>query len=389
MIDLLKKRLKDSEGQLKSMQEAVQKSSYHPAGLANQSDLHSKNIKLASLQNRYEELLATMESQKMHYENSKKRLEDINDQLFHEREENNRLKKEIRAMELSVDHIKDVEAKVKELEDEKKNLNMRLKDLCESPFIKQHEERANLQYQIRKQDTDLQKLMLENKSLNELYIKTNSDLERTKKTLDETNNELKQKIEQAAELKATLDIKDKQLGPFKDLDREDDAFLKALGMVKWQGEEPSWYKLDFLERPQKLDIKDPESLLKEIERLRLEKGELAAQLERSQTLLKIQMESEQEESKIYKAQISTLELQLKGAILRSNELSKLVDLKGFGSHEGVEVYEKNGNKYDDRVSVFSDDAASEADTEIGTNYFEIWLGDAELDEVLFLNIFLG
>ena len=381
MIELLKKRLKDSESQLKNMQDVMQKSSFHPGGTMGQSDIHSKNIKLASLQTRYDELLATIESQRAQYDGSKKRLEDLNEQLFREREENNRLKKEIRGMELSVDHIKDVEAKVKELEDEKRNLNMRLKDLCESPFIKQHEEKANLQTQVRKLEADLQKYTLENKSLNELYIKSNADLERTKKTLDETNHELKQKIEQAAELKASLEMKDKQLGPFKDLDREDDAFLKALGMVKWQGEEPSWYKLDFLERPQKLDIKDADSLLKEIERLRLEKGELAAQLERSQTLLKIQMETEQEQNRIHQAQIATLELQLKGAILRSNELSKLVDLKGFGSHEGVEVYEKNGTKYDDRVSVFSDDG-SEAETEPGTNYFEIWLGDAELDEVI-------
>lgn len=364
------------------MQEAYQKTG-HGFG---QSDIHNKNIKLAALQTRYDEMQSNIESQKLNYETSKKRMEDINDQLLRERELNNQLRKEIRAMELSVNHIKDVEAKVKDLEDEKKNLNMRLKDLCESPFIKQHEERANLQFQVRKQETDLQKLTLENKSFKELLIKNETELERTKKNLDDANNELKQKIEQTAQLKANLEIKDRQLGPFKDLDREDDAFLKALGMVKWQGEEPSWYKLDFLERPQKLDIKDPESLLKEIERLRLEKGELAAQLEKSQTLLKIQMESEQEQNKIHQAQISTLELQLRGAILRSNELSKIVDLKGYGSREGLEVYEKNGNKYDDRVSVFSDDASEIDMEEPGTNYFEVWLGNAELDEVIYLFI---
>jgi len=377
LIDIYKKRLKVSETQLRSLQEASNKSGH----LLGQSDVHSKNIKLASLQNRYEELMANMESQKNSYDNSKRRMEEINDQLFKEREENTRLKKEIRGMELSVSHIKDVEAKAKDLEDEKRNLNMRIKDLCESPFIKQHEERNNLQYQVRTQESTLQKLTLENKSLHEMMIKTTSELERTQKLLDQTNNELKQKIEQAAQLKASLEIKDKQLGPFKDLDREDDAFLKALGMVKWQGEEPAWSKLDFLERPQKLDLKDPESLLKEIERLRLEKGELAAQLEKSQTLLKIQMESEQEQIKIYQSQITTLELQLKGAILRSNELSKLVDLRGFGSHEGVEIYEKNGVKYDDRVSVFSDDSVSDIDTEPGANYLEVWLGEAEFDEV--------
>lgn len=379
LIDILKKRLKDSDAQLKNFQETFHKSGIGHHSVA-QSDLNSKNIKLAALQNRYDELFATMENQKMSFDGTKRRLDEINEELYRERDENNNLKKQLRATELQVSHIKDVEAKVKELEEEKKLLNIHLKALCEIPFNKQHEERASLQVQLTKLEADFHKLQIENKSLQEQLIKSETDLDRTKKAFEEANSELKHKIEEAAQLKASLDIKDKALGPFKDLDREDDAFLKALGMVKWQGEEPSWYKLDFLERPQKLDVRDPESLLKEIERLRLEKGELAAQLEKSQTLLKIQMESEQEQVKIHQAQISTLELQLKGAILRASELSKIVDLKGYGTKDGVEVYEKGGVKYDDRVSVFSDDA-SEIDIDPGTNYLELWLGDAELDEV--------
>ena len=105
--------------------------------------------------------------------------------------------------------------------------------------------------------------------------------------------ELRQKIEENANLKASLEIKDNQLGPFKDLERENDNFLKALGLVKWKGEDPAWYKLDFIEKGAKLDMKDPESLWREIERLRMEKGELAAQLEKVQTLLKIQMETDE------------------------------------------------------------------------------------------------
>lgn len=380
IIEILKKRLKDSDTQLKQTQEAIQKSGIGVSHLGAQGDIHNKNLKLAALQNRYDELLATMESQKISLDQTKARLQELNEQMFKEKEENTNLKKQLRASELQMNHIKDVEAKVKELEDEKKNLNLRLKDLCEFPTIKEREERSNLQFQIRKQESDLQKFELENKSLKELLMKSDHELERTKKSFEETSAELKQKIELAAQLAAKLEIKDKQLGPFKDFDREDDVFLKTLGMVKWQGEAPSWSKLEFLERPQAMDVRDPESLLKEIERLRLEKGELAAQLEKSQTLLKIQMESEQEQSKIYQAQIATLELQLKGAVLRASELSKIVDLKGFGSKDGIEVFEKGGVKYDDRVSVFSDDA-SEIDIEPGTNYFEVWLGDTELDEV--------
>ncbi len=44
-------------------------------------------------------------------------------------------------------------------------------------------------------------------------------------------------------------------------------------------------KLDFLERPAHYESSDVTSLQKEIQRLTVEKGELAAQLEKSQTLL--------------------------------------------------------------------------------------------------------
>ena len=46
------------------------------------------------------------------------------------------------------------------------------------------------------------------------------------------------------------------------------------------GDEPAWFKLDFLERPS-LDSTNNISLLKEIERLRLEKANLASMLEKS------------------------------------------------------------------------------------------------------------
>jgi hypothetical protein len=56
--------------------------------------------------------------------------------------------------------------------------------------------------------------------------------------------------------------------------------LKALGALKWTGEEPSWRKIDFIDRTY-MDSDDPTVLRKEIERLKLEKGGLAAHLEKT------------------------------------------------------------------------------------------------------------
>lgn len=78
---------------------------------------------------------------------------------------------------------------------------------------------------------------------------------------------------------------------------------------------------------------------------------------------------------------------MKSAINKANELAKISDLRGYSNKEGGNLYEQNGIKYDDRVSVFSDDQ-SEIDNDIRMNYLDLWLGDAEFDEVIVLSILI-
>lgn len=58
---------------------------------------------------------------------------------------------------------------------------------------------------------------------------------------------------------------------------DNDQFLKVLGNLKWTGEDPVWRKIEFIDRTY-MDSDDPSKLRKEIEHLKLEKGELAAHL---------------------------------------------------------------------------------------------------------------
>jgi hypothetical protein len=51
--------------------------------------------------------------------------------------------------------------------------------------------------------------------------------------------------------------------------------------VKLQGQEPAWKKIDFIERSKEVDPTDLPGILKELDRLRIEKSELAAQLEKT------------------------------------------------------------------------------------------------------------
>ncbi len=62
-------------------------------------------------------------------------------------------------------------------------------------------------------------------------------------------------------------------------------FRKTMHDVKFDGNEPMWSKIDFAETAgmaRVVDEKDPASLLSEIDRLKRDKRDLAAELEKTQ-----------------------------------------------------------------------------------------------------------
>jgi protein fantom len=83
--------------------------------------------------------------------------------------------------------------------------------------------------------------------------------------------------------------------------------LKVLGNLKWTGEDPAWRKIEFIDRTY-LESDDPHVLKKEIEHLKLEKGELAAHLEKTQTLLKTRGDIEQDREKMLREELNKVTL---------------------------------------------------------------------------------
>lgn len=63
------------------------------------------------------------------------------------------------------------------------------------------------------------------------------------------------------------------------------SFRETMKQLKFDGDEPLWAKIDFLEKynlggARRYDPNDPKSLMEEIERLKVEKKEIAAELEK-------------------------------------------------------------------------------------------------------------
>lgn len=69
-------------------------------------------------------------------------------------------------------------------------------------------------------------------------------------------------------------------------DLDNDNYMKALGVVKWKGEDPVWRNLTSIDRKKRKEGQQKSNaplqyLETEIEHLILEKGELAAHLEKT------------------------------------------------------------------------------------------------------------
>lgn len=63
-------------------------------------------------------------------------------------------------------------------------------------------------------------------------------------------------------------------GENKDINSDDD-FMRKLGTLKWNGETPTWLRPDLLNRRDMMNENDVKQLQQEIERIKVEKADLA------------------------------------------------------------------------------------------------------------------
>ena len=100
--------------------------------------------------------------------------------------------------------------------------------------------------------------------------------------------------------------------------------------LQYNGDEPDWAKLDFMERlkiggSQQVDENDPASMKREIEKLKLRRRDLAAELQKVQNLLKMQVDIDNEQAKIYQQEIDQIKSQIAGDTRRATELNFLIN----------------------------------------------------------------
>mmetsp|Transcript_673 Transcript_673/g.619 ORF Transcript_673/g.619 Transcript_673/m.619 type:complete len:417 (+) Transcript_673:675-1925(+) len=371
--------LKDRNRRLDQEVKDLQQKLVSRAGTSHmQESHHINNSRMESLKQGYD-------THKHMYEKTRANLDDINQQLMDERRKSTELEIRLRTAEAKSSEAKELQKMLDDAKHENRMLEAKIKDLTSSPFFKDMEtvhparmkavEDEMKEYKAKYEEA-MKKIDGSGTEYDEMKLKL--------KLAEEDRDRLK---EQKLKLEAVLEERDRN-GAFMDdqmkmfnlgNQRDRDNFLKALGVVRLKGEEPAWKRIEFIDRHESFDPSDINSVLKEVDRLRIEKSEIAAQLEKTQTLLQTHLEIEKEKEGLYQAEVKKLDLQLKSANSRIDELVKLADIRAKSYRDIIASKGGAFEPYEDDADDFSE--ITESDIHVGENTFDILVSDCTFNEL--------
>jgi Ca2+-binding EF-hand superfamily protein len=401
LIDKLKHQLLESEKEIQRLRAAPQHTqtvNTEPVHALAQ-DFKDKATQLAVIESKYSTLELSFESQRMYLESLKKMYEEAQLAVRNEKTRCAELEIKLRAAEMAATAPIDMAKTIEELRQENRKLENQIRELCQSPFVKDARNRVITGSRVTTLETELEKMTASIKEYKERSLKAESEVSRLDIECKKAIAERDTYKEQNLRLSVLLEEKSKKMDDFEEhlkaiaTGGDLNTFMKALGLMKLRGEEPAWSQLDFLERNTMIP-NDVAGLTREVERLKLEKGQIAAELEKVSSLLKVKNDQEKETAELHNATVEQLRIQLKAANQRAEELARLAD---FRANRVIQL-ERNQrlNTYDDANRIIGSktelrvgdwEAAAgefvEGDTEVGTdeNVLDIWLGEGEYYEI--------
>lgn len=267
------------------------------------NDLTEKNAKIAELSAKIERQnnqLDYFERTRMLTEES---LKEYMEKYKVIETKNRELESELRRYEYDNETLKKKEELIKMYEKKEKELEEKISDLCEQPFIKNDFDRDNafkharelelaiseLQKRFKETEDKCMEYQIQNKELNEQLILITNERDRYK------DDGMKYKISNEEREKQNKDFETqfKIIGQFGKVDSDYEKIANMLqrkyeeGNVSSNDNEQPWENIDFINKENGNDV---EMLQHEIKRLKLEKGILGNELEKTKTLLQNQLQ---------------------------------------------------------------------------------------------------
>ena len=371
-------------------------------------NIRDKNLKLSEMSLQLDRLKEAFETNEKILQITKKTLDEYTEKYTIERNKNRELENQIQKQKSSLEKLDEYANKVEEYKKKEQIMEQKIMDLCENPFIKQINERDNTFANLRETQIALSEAQRRLKIDNDKII----ELEKQLRELNEKYNKILQERDKFREdgmrYKIDKEEREKQgrefdaifnkINQFGEVDSNYEKIINLLkGQLTKDAKGNNWENMDFLEKMDEFPD-NKEEIIKEIQRLKIEKGILGQELEKTKNLLSIQQQLNEDikkkqevETKLYIKQINSLKDKLR-------RLAELVDRRNLPADFDLNtIYRKDNistkiidNKDNDEYNIninnksiytsitgFSKD--SEEDFAIDENCLDLYITSANFD----------
>lgn len=383
LIQKLKERLKENMQTITSMNEEIVmlRKGTHETESSREfvKSLQDRDTQIYKMRCTLEETQANYEGLNVVLEKCKAKNSELIEDLRRKNEESINLQTQLTALEKTKGAVEDLTEQLKESEQEKLNLEERMKELMAEPFLKR-ESGTSTQNRIAKLEMNLEeknkiirnlkeKILEQDEEITELETTVKAD-KSSRKDLQDKYDELRERYEGSNEM--TIDTVQKQL-----LKIDPNGFRKTMQELNYQGNEPYWSMIDYMDKDDEkaaveIDLNDPKSLIKEIDRLKLSKREIAVELEKCQQILKLQSNLEEEKLQMIKDECEQLKLECKAYNTKIEDLAfqldqkqkEIAELRKVIGGKGI-TYEGKDQRFDQTMQSVSDFSDITEETNMG------------------------
>jgi len=224
---------------------------------------------------------------------------------------------------------------------ERDEYQSKLTSLLTDPFFRR-EASNEISKKIRDLEQDNKRLKSELDEMKESKIKQEEELDKIRKdynlVYDEKHHLIASTTKYPFKMGETVDLQEIKKAL---MSMDPSVFRATMDQLNYDGEEPLWAKMDFLEQLG-IDLedqsKDPKSIMRRLELMKQDKRDLAAALEKCQQILKLQYDIEKDNKAYYEAEALENSTKIREMGIKLEESRKLAEQR----MEEITIMKKTG-----------------------------------------------
>lgn len=298
--------------------------------------------KLHDFQDMYDDKERALQRKETEESNRKTRDNKLIDELNRTKADNQTLKAQVLMLQSTQGTAEENRKYIHDLTMEKNDYEHKLTSLLTDPFFRR-EAGNEFNKKMHKLEEENEKMKNELDQLKAEKAKRDLEINKLQSDYDSMTDEQRHKKVHGGSYPFKFDGTAVDLNEMKKalLSMDPSVFRATMDQLTYDGDEPLWAKIDFLEQMGvgfAYDKKDPKSVERVMELMKQDKRELAAALEKAQQLLKLQYDIEKENKEYYKAETDELHAKIKELTLRLEESRKLAEQR----LEEITIMKKTG-----------------------------------------------